>query len=182
MKTVLHVGCGGQHILGQQGFSADEWREIRLDICPDVQPDIVANMVDMRPVADASVDAVYSCHNIEHLYWHEAQAALREFYRVLRPGGYALVICPDVQAVAELVAQGKLLEPAYHTGAGYGIAPVDMLWGWRVMLEQGKDYMAHKCGYTLETLQQTLKDAGFASVNGKRGCYTLTCNAIKGGA
>jgi hypothetical protein len=45
---------------------------LRLDIDKNVNPDIVGTMLDMSAVADASVDAVFSSHNIEHLYPHEA--------------------------------------------------------------------------------------------------------------
>ncbi len=41
-KTVLHVGCGVNlpHKL-HPVFHTPEWREVRLDIDPDVQPDQV---------------------------------------------------------------------------------------------------------------------------------------------
>lgn len=88
---------------------------IRLDIDPTFNPDIVGSITDMSAVADNSMDALYSSHNIEHLYPHEVQIALKEFLRVLRPDGFAIVACPDLQSVAELVAQDKLTEPAYQS-------------------------------------------------------------------
>ena len=36
-------------------------------------------MMDMLAVADASVDAVFFSHNIEHLHPHEAPPELKEF-------------------------------------------------------------------------------------------------------
>jgi predicted SAM-dependent methyltransferase len=51
-------------------------QELRLDIDASVAPDIVATMTDMSRVADASVDAVFSSHNIEHLDPHEVPVAL----------------------------------------------------------------------------------------------------------
>jgi hypothetical protein len=44
-----------------------------------LNPDIVGTMTDMSAVADASVDALFSSHNIEHLYPHEVPVALAEF-------------------------------------------------------------------------------------------------------
>ena len=44
----------------------------------------------------ASVDAVFSSHNIEHLYPHEVPLALKEFMRVLKPDGFVLMTCPDL--------------------------------------------------------------------------------------
>src|SRR5947209_1666250 len=72
MPTFLHVGCGPKRKSGTtRGFQRDEWTELRLDIDPSVKPDIIGTITDLSAVADASVDALYSSHNIEHLYPHE---------------------------------------------------------------------------------------------------------------
>ena len=75
-------------------------------------------MTSMVAVADQSVDAVFSSHNIEHLYPHEIPLAVAEFLRVLKMDGFAVITCPDLQSVAVLVAQDKLTEPAYVSPAG----------------------------------------------------------------
>lgn len=165
MKTFLHVGCGPQRKQGTtKGFNTDDWKELRLDIDESVQPDIVGTMTDMSRVPDASVDALFSSHNIEHLYAHEVPVALKEFLRVLKPNGFAVITCPDLQSVCALVAQGKLVEPAYHTGQGIPIAPIDILYGWRPPMAQGNLYMAHRCGFTEDVLRGTLQSVGFISV------------------
>ncbi len=168
MKTFLHVGCGPKRKdRTTRGFNTDAWAEIRLDIDPNVSPDIVGTMTDMSAVKDASVDGVFSSHNIEHLYPHEVPLALAEFKRVLKPGGFAMITCPDLQSVCALVADDKLTEPAYTSPAG-PIAPVDILYGHRSALAKGNLFMAHRCGFTLKVLMGTLRAAGFASVAGKR--------------
>jgi ubiquinone/menaquinone biosynthesis C-methylase UbiE len=55
-------------------------------------------MTDMSAVADASVDAIFSSHNIEHLYPHEVPVALGEFLRVLKPDGFAIITWGTLQA------------------------------------------------------------------------------------
>jgi hypothetical protein len=83
MKTFLHVGCGNNtKQQAGRGFQGDEWREIRFDINPEVKPDIIGTMTDMSAVESSSVDALFSSHNIEHLYPHEVPLALAEFKRV----------------------------------------------------------------------------------------------------
>ena len=163
-KTVLYVGCGPDHVLGKHGFDAEGWREIRLDIDPECAPDLVGSMTDLSAVADESMNAVYSSHNIEHLHPQEVPVALKEFLRVLHPEGTLVLTCPDLQSVCALVAQDKLLEPAYHTGTGMPIAPLDILYGHRPSLAAGKPYMAHNCGFTARTLAGSLKSAGFSAV------------------
>lgn len=162
MPAFLHVGCGPKRA-DRTPFAGQGWHEIRLDIDPAVQPDVVGTMLDMAAVETASVDAVFSSHNIEHLYPHEVPLALAEFKRVLAPGGFALITCPDLQSVAALIAQNKLTEPAYTSPAG-PIAPLDILYGLRGALAAGNLYMAHRCGFTRDVLVGTLQQAGFAQV------------------
>src|SRR5690606_4868706 len=129
MKTLLHVGCGPQRKNSTtRGFDTDAWQERRLDIDESVQPDNIGSMTDIDALPDGSVDAIFSSHNIEHLYAHEVPQALQEFLRVLKPEGFAVITCPDLQSVCALVAQGKLVQPAYHTALGLPIAPLDILY------------------------------------------------------
>jgi predicted SAM-dependent methyltransferase len=111
MKNFLHVGCGPQTKANiQKGFNSGQWQEVRFDIDPAVKPDLVGAMTDMSAVVAASMDALYSSHNIEHIFAHEVPIALREFHRVLNPNGFVVITCPDLQTVCEALAQDKLLE------------------------------------------------------------------------
>jgi hypothetical protein len=164
MPTFLHVGCARlDKAYTTPEFAKPAWREIRLDIDPAVQPDIVASMTDMSAVADGSVDALYSSHNIEHLYPTEVAGALAEFVRVLNPEGFAVIACPDLQSVAELVAQEKLMEPAYQSTMG-PISPIDILYGHRASMAEGNLFMAHRTGFTQTSLSEVLREAGFGGV------------------
>jgi hypothetical protein len=164
IKTFLHVGCGPVHKENTTaGFSSDSWRELRFDIDANVHPDYIGTMTDMSAIKDSFVDAIYSSHNIEHLYAHEVAEALSEFKRVLNEDGFLVLTCPDLQEVAKLVAEDKLIEPAYTSPAG-PIAPLDILYGFRPSIAQGNTYMAHRCGFTETVLQGTLIANGFASV------------------
>lgn len=120
-------------------------------------------MTDMSSVQTESVDAIYSSHNIEHLYPHEVPLALAEFKRVLKPNGFAVIACPDLQSVCALIADDKLTDVAYTSPSG-PIAPLDILYGHRPSMASGNLYMAHRCGFTEKVLVATLQDAGFGSV------------------
>lgn len=168
MKIFLHVGCGHKRKDRTTiGFNTPEWQELRLDIDKGVTPDIVGTMTDMSAVRDSSVDAVFSSHNIEHLYPHEVAKALSEFRRVLKADGFAVITCPDLQSVCALIAEDKLLEPAYTSPAG-PIAPLDILYGHRPHLAKGNLFMAHRCGFTQRVLTGVLRSAGFATIASKR--------------
>ena len=167
MKTLLHVGCGYLNKSHLKGFNNDNWKEIRFDIDKDVNPDIVGTMTDMKLVETGSVDALYSAHNIEHIYPHQVPIALREFYRVLKEDGMVVITCPDLQSVCEVVVQDKLLEPLYDSPSG-PISPIDTMYGHRGFIAQGKEYMAHKGGFTYSTLDRAFKKAGFKARYGGR--------------
>ena len=117
----------------------------------------------MYTVSSESVDAVFSSHNIEHLYPHEVPLALAEFLRVLKSDGIAVITCPDLKSVCALIAEDKLTEAAYTSPAG-PIAPIDILYGLRSSMAQGNLYMAHRCGFTQKVLSGTLQASGFKSV------------------
>lgn len=161
MKQVLHVGCGPINATKLHAtFSSPDWKEIRLDINPDVKPDVVASITDMAVVGSETMDAVWSSHNLEHLYPHEVPVALRELWRVLKPGGFALITLPDLRQVARLVVDDKLDDEAYSSPAG-SITPLDILYGHRPQLAHGNLFMAHRSGFTAKTLEMALKSVGF---------------------
>jgi hypothetical protein len=183
MKSLLHVGCGPKRkAQTTSGFNTDGWTEVRLDIDVSVKPDLVGTMTDMSAVESASMNAVYSSHNIEHLYPHEVPIALSEFLRVLADDGFAVITCPDLQSVCALIAQDRLTQPAYSSPAG-PIAPIDILYGHRPSMGRGNLYMAHRCGFTQRVLGGTLSDCGFQSVatkaRGRAPFYDLWALASK---
>jgi len=167
VPRLLHVGCGGQDKSGLKGFSGPDWTETRFDIDPGVAPDIVGSLTDLSAIESGGVDAIFSSHNVEHLYPHEAPVAFLEFARVLSPDGFAVVTCPDLQAVASFIAEGCLTETLYVSPAG-PIAALDILYGHNHSIAAGNAFMAHHTGYTYDSLRKLMEGAGFATFVGLR--------------
>ena len=167
MKTFLHVGCGLQNKSSCFGFNNDNWKEIRLDFDKNVNPDIVGTLTDMKSVETGSVDAVYSSHNIEHIFPHEVPIVLREFYRVLKEDGIVVITCSDLQSVGEAIAQDKLLEPLYESPEG-SVTAFDILYGHKKTTVDGNIYMIHKGGFTYSLLNSAFYEAGFKARYGGR--------------
>ena len=167
MKTLLNVGCGHSDISQIKGFDEDSWKEIRLDVDQSVNPDILGSLTDMNKVNSGSIDAIYSAYNLDHIYAHEIPSVLKEFKRVLSEDGIAIVRCPDIQTICEVIAQDKLLEPLYESPIG-PIFPIDILFGNRKEIAGGNEFMAKKVGFTYSVLNQIFGEAGFQARYGGR--------------
>lgn len=162
MPTFLHIGCGQKNIWSTP-FAGSDWTELRLDIDPSVDPDVIGTMTKMDAISSGSMDALFSSHNIEHLFPYEVEIALAEFRRVLKDDGFAIITCPDLKSVCSFVANDQLIEPLYTSPSG-PISPIDILYGHRPALQKGNYYMAHRCGFTEKVLVATLRQAGFMQV------------------
>ena len=178
MKIFLHVGCGHLNKSSCLGFENDNWKEIRLDIDKNVNPDIVGTLTDMKSVDTGSVDAVYSSHNIEHIFPHEVPIALREFYRVLKEDGIVVITCPDLQSAGKALTQDKLFETLYESPMG-PVTAFDVLFGHRKTTADGNVFMIHKGGFTYSTLDMAFYKAGFKARCGKRVAFALYLVAFK---
>ncbi len=179
MRRVLNAGSGppsNRHL--HPIFTKGDWDEIRLDIDPQAAAHLTGSIVDMSGlIAAQSFDAVWSSHSLEHLYAHEVPRALSEFFRILKPDGFALVSSPDLETVAALVAAQGLDHPAYMSPAG-PITPLDMLFGHTASIARGLTSMAHNTGFTCASLGNALAQAGFAMVLVKRDRFDLWALAL----
>jgi SAM-dependent methyltransferase len=178
-RVVLHVGCGVPNPNKlHPDFRGPEWRELRLDIDEDVRPDIVGTIVDLSNVPSASVDALWSSHNIEHIHAHEVPSALSGFFRVLRPGGVAVIATPDLVWAAQQIVRGNLEASVLISELG-DITPLDIVYGHRGSIEGGNDFMTHRTGFSARTLTARLRAAGFGEVRVERRGFELRARAVR---
>lgn len=85
----LNLGSGNVEI----GSAPSLEGFLRVDINPEVAPDILANVEDLETVASDSVEEIFASHIFEHL--SHKSLALWEWKRVLMPGGLITVAIPD---------------------------------------------------------------------------------------
>ena len=97
--SVLDVGCGTGKLLRQ---ARTYWPEAQLigvdpangmlEMAKRLTPNatFLPGMAEVLPLQDASVDLVLSTISFHH--WHDQAAGIREIARVLRPGGYFLLV------------------------------------------------------------------------------------------
>jgi hypothetical protein len=161
-RVLLNAGCGSPDDSRLPRFFR-KWRQIRVDIDPEFEPDLVTNIADLSAISNGTVDAVWSAHCVEHLFEYQVPKALAEFRRVLGSTGFACVIVPDIQAIAHWIASDRLHETIYQSAAG-PISAHDMMWGFGPAIANGKTAMAHRCGFTPTLFLQHLREAGFAEI------------------
>jgi SAM-dependent methyltransferase len=138
----LHLGCGSNHWDGY----------INLDLF-DPAADIQADVREL-PFADNAFDWIEGHHLIEHLEKVDAEKALVEWLRVLRPGGRVLLSCPDLVACTTAIANA-----ADNPDLWDGFA--------RAIYGQDGPGMPHRYGYCRASLNAALSAAGFADVEVK---------------
>ena len=163
---VLHAGCGNE--------SLPDWlegcKETRLDINPEHSPDFVASITDLGDIGE--YDAVFCSHCLEHIHGYEVARALAEFHRVLRPGGHALIVVPDLEDVSPTD------EVLYLSPAG-PITGLDLIYGKQNLVES-LPHMEHHTGFTAATLASSLENVGFEPVAVSRiSAFNLFGAAVK---
>ena len=86
-KLNLHVACGHDY---QPDY-------INTDLYPDPGTKFDAIMdASSIPYEDNSLDTLRALHVIEHFDFHQGNKVLKEWYRVLKPGGKLLIETPDL--------------------------------------------------------------------------------------
>jgi len=97
-QRFLDIGCGRGEFLcgfidcGVKGYGVDCSRAAE-KYCPEAELSTADLENDDLPYEDGFFDVVYSKSVIEHFYYPER--LIREIYRVLKPGGLVITLCPD---------------------------------------------------------------------------------------
>ena len=142
--TKLNIGAGPRKIPGY--LSVDLY-------APNA--DVIAP-ADNLPYDDNTVAEIYCSHMIEHLLPAEQESALKEWRRVLAPGGTLTIRCPNF----DLYLQDYLsVPPAERLDKPHLLRNI---FGFR-----NTDGQCHHDGFTPERLQHDLSKAGFEVVE----CY-----------
>lgn len=134
--TGLHLGCGHARIEGM--INCDKFSELA---------DRKVDASDLSEFVDESVDLIEHHHMIEHLSFTEAAAAVREWARVLRPGGWIIITCPNLDWVIKKW-QASVDEERW----GYVIK---MIFG-----SQEHEGMFHRSGYNEGRMRRLLGSHG----------------------
>jgi SAM-dependent methyltransferase len=107
------------------------------------------------PFADCSIDFVYTSHFLEHNSRERGRCLLSEIHRVLKPGGLARIVVPDL----ELGARRYLA--ALGSGENGNAAPGFLSW---LQLSRPGVRDPHLWMYDAASLKAALDEVGFANI------------------
>jgi len=179
LRRVVNIGSGPPSVRRLRFlFDESRWREVRLDIDPNVSPDIVGSLTTLQELLEPrSVDAVWASHVLEHLFRHEVEPALLQVRSILKPDGFAIITSPDIEVAAQLAAQHGMDYVVYHSPAG-PITVHDMFYGHSSSIANGHFSMAHRTAFTCNSLAKCLLDAGFPTVLAKCEKFSIWAVAL----
>jgi SAM-dependent methyltransferase len=143
----LNLGCGDKIIDGY----------INVDVViarAGKKPDVICDLHNLRVFESNSVDEILAVHVVEHFWQWEVVDILKEWVRVLKPGGKMILECPNLISAAEEFLKNPDIA-AIGTKEGQR-----SMWvfygdpGWRDPL------MIHRWGYTPRSLATVMSAAG----------------------
>ena len=90
MLKKLHLGCGKKFIPCFIHIDQEPWDHL----------DYQKNIDNLDIFENNSIDMIYTCHSFGYYDDDQALTALKEWYRVLKPGGVLRLATPDFEAIS----------------------------------------------------------------------------------
>lgn len=145
-KRALDIGCG--EVNRTEQFPEHEL--VRVDIREEAKPDYRCDVRDL-PFGTDEYDLVFSSHVLEHFLREETEPLLREWLRVLKPGGDFILVVPNVKWVLDGLKDGEVVK--------LNNDQMNVLYG-----AQSNEFDIHKTGFTPGDMQELLKGFGITEV------------------
>jgi predicted SAM-dependent methyltransferase len=137
----LHLGCGKRYI---PGF-------LHVDLGDFPHLNYRTGIDNLTMFSDDSADLIYCCHAFEYFDRHQAPQVLKEWRRVLKPGGMLRLAVPDFEALVSLYIKtgdlNRILGPLYGRIA--------------ITTPEGRSTLYHRTTYDYKSLERFCLEAGF---------------------
>jgi predicted SAM-dependent methyltransferase len=162
-KIKLNLGCGHRLMDGYINIDMPNNYIDKLKNKYD-KPDFEADITNL-PYEDNYADEIIAIHVIEHFYYWEVEDVLKEWLRVLKPGGLLVLELPD------------LLKILYHFNKALSdlekvkLPLAKTLWALYGNDKYKDPNMVHKWAWFDVSLKDTLKKVGFIQTETKEPKY-----------
>jgi SAM-dependent methyltransferase len=169
----IELGSGPH---GEPGF-------FHIDAVETGNVDLQADIRQLDFLESESVDEIYSAHAVEHISYTEIGDVLKEWHRVLKPGGKITIKMPDLDFLCRAYVEGvhsteEVMIALFggfsdHPGGPDGWEKISGNPQWdRNTMRDGEiarpgaytEWGAHKAMYTFESFKVRTEAAGFINV------------------
>lgn len=141
----LHLGCWKRNI---PGF-------VNIDLCDLPHIHYQRSVDDLKIFPDNSAELIYASHVLEYFDREEADLVLKEWYRVLTPGGTLRITVPNFPKLIEVYLATHDLNTIL--GPLYGMMII--------RTKKGEQVLYHKTIYDFVSLKQLIESIGFKNVH-----------------
>ena len=148
----LNLGCGTDYKEGWVNVDNNSDDNIeKLDLNWDLRNPL--------PHKDNSVDFIFNEHFFEHLTVEEGQVCMKDFMRVLKPGGVMRIAMPDLEEAVAFYMDKNWKQKAFIKNFG-----LDFVETRAELLNMNFRNWGHKWLYDWEELERRLKQAGYTNI------------------
>jgi predicted SAM-dependent methyltransferase len=139
----LNLGCGKKTIVGYE--NVDNFKAEYIDA--------VYNLYEI-PYKDNTISEIHSEHALEHVGYEKGKQAIKDWFRVLKPGGVLDLKIPDLELCIKNFFEStndNYKEWYKYTIFGYQ----------KALAGESDDSQIHRWGYTKDEIQKLLEGTGF---------------------
>lgn len=155
----LEVGSGPNGISGY----------LHLDVRPLPGVDVVCDFSkEVLPFGDDRFEEILSNHSIEHISFRKIPFVIKEWFRVLKPGGKVFLRTPDLEFICKTYLAGQTT-PEHPNDENFitdAFGEVTPAWWANIKLFAGQDYPSnfHYLCFDFKTIKEVLKRYGFERI------------------
>ena len=144
----LNVGCGTDY--------KDGWINVDNNSDDNIKKlDLNWDLTNPLPYKKNSMDFIFNEHFLEHLTVEEGQNAIKDFMRVLKPGGVLRIAMPDLEVVVNDYSNIPLEKNPVIKRFNIDFVRTRAEW-----LNMSFRWWGHKWLYDWEELERRLQEAG----------------------
>jgi hypothetical protein len=156
----LNLGCGDKILSGYVNVDVVASRAGK-------SPDVICDLHQLTPFEDNHADEILAVHVIEHFWRWEVEDILREWIRVLKPGGRMVLECPNLAAACEAFLANP--DAASRPDA----AAQRTMWVFYGDPRWQDPLMVHRWGYTPSSLAKLMEQCGLVNARQEPAEYKL---------